>query len=92
MIFQAGGAGQQSKVKKKKSDRIENRKMCNNQRLQLRKYAKTQVFMTVHKGRGLKATDSGLKKDELLLEYVGEIVNGEILERRQAISHSNLLY
>lgn len=54
---------------------------CINKRFQQKKYAKVTLGSTPSKGKGIFA-DEDIKKDQFIIEYVGEIINNdEMIER-----------
>ena len=54
---------------------------CQNQRISEKKGAKTEVFMTQDKGRGVSAAQS-IKKGDYIMEYIGEVVRKTTYEQR----------
>lgn len=54
---------------------------CQNQRFQRREYAKVAVIQTEKKGYGLRA-ETNLSPNQLIYEYVGEVINEVQFRRR----------
>ncbi|KAF2811860.1 uncharacterized protein BDZ99DRAFT_281967 [Mytilinidion resinicola] len=54
---------------------------CQNQRFQLKQYAKVTVIKTEKKGYGLRA-DTDMRAGEFIFEYIGEVINEQHFRRR----------
>ncbi|CAK7199097.1 histone methyltransferase set2 [Sporothrix eucalyptigena] len=54
---------------------------CQNQRFQQKQYARVSVIKTEKKGYGLRA-DADLNPNELIYEYIGEVINEPAFRRR----------
>jgi histone-lysine N-methyltransferase SETD2 len=54
---------------------------CQNQRFQLKQYAKVAVIKTEKKGYGLRA-ETNLRTGEFIFEYIGEVINEQHFRRR----------
>lgn len=54
---------------------------CQNQRFQQKQYARVSVIKTEKKGYGLRA-DTDLHPNELIYEYIGEVINEPAFRRR----------
>ncbi|CAK7213220.1 histone methyltransferase set2 [Sporothrix curviconia] len=54
---------------------------CQNQRFQQKQYARVSVIKTEKKGYGLRA-DADLHPNELIYEYIGEVINEPAFRRR----------
>ena len=64
-------------------------KGCKNQRFRKREYAKVAWFHTGDtRGAGLMAEEN-IKKDDFIIEYVGEIISLEEYEKRQERFENN---
>lgn len=57
---------------------------CENRRMQLRKWQKVEMVHDQHKGWGLITKDD-IPKNDLVVEYVGEVINEEEYKRRAAV-------
>lgn len=63
-------------------------KECQNKRMQNQKYASVVRFKTKCKGFGLKAKED-IKKNTLILEYIGEVVHKSEFEERMRTLYKN---
>ncbi|KAL2353287.1 hypothetical protein BJ546DRAFT_116982 [Cryomyces antarcticus] len=54
---------------------------CQNQRFQLKEYANVTVIKTEKKGYGLR-TDTDLRANDFIFEYIGEVINEPAFRRR----------
>ncbi|XP_003743600.1 histone-lysine N-methyltransferase NSD2 [Galendromus occidentalis] len=70
------------------SDDCAQREKCKNRRFQERAYRATKVFLTPDgRGWGLQAVED-LKKDDFVIEYIGEIIDSKECDRRLSQLHA----